>query len=83
MEKAVPDENGASRCVFKEEAIGSEVVIQEKLSSRMNGWSKPLGPSRRYPDDRTLRDLMKTDTPCAGKVVLLAGDFHQILHVIP
>ncbi|OWZ17223.1 Helitron helicase [Phytophthora megakarya] len=33
--------------------------------------------------DRTLRDLMKNDKPFGGKVVLLAGDFRQILPVIP
>lgn len=33
--------------------------------------------------DRTLKSLMKNDKPFGGKVVLLAGDFRQILPVVP
>ncbi|CDF33021.1 unnamed protein product [Chondrus crispus] len=33
--------------------------------------------------DRSLRDLMQTDRPFGGKFVVLAGDFRQILPVVP
>ncbi|CDF36188.1 ATP dependant DNA helicase PIF1 [Chondrus crispus] len=33
--------------------------------------------------DRSLRDLMQTDRPFGGKFLLLAGDFRQILPVVP
>jgi len=32
--------------------------------------------------DRTLRDIMETDKVFGGKVLLLAGDFRQILPVV-
>ncbi|CDF38639.1 unnamed protein product [Chondrus crispus] len=33
--------------------------------------------------DRSLRDLMQTDRPFGGKFLVLAGDFRQILPVVP
>ncbi|CDF40383.1 ATP dependant DNA helcase [Chondrus crispus] len=33
--------------------------------------------------DRSLRDLMQTDQPFGGKFLVLAGDFRQILPVVP
>ena len=33
--------------------------------------------------DRLLRDLMETDEPFGGKVVVLGGDFRQVLPVLP
>ncbi|CDF39089.1 ATP dependant DNA helicase [Chondrus crispus] len=33
--------------------------------------------------DRSLRDLMQTDRPFGGKFLVLAGDFRQILPVLP
>ena len=34
--------------------------------------------------DRTLRDLMgKPECPFSGKIIVLAGDFHQCLPVVP
>jgi hypothetical protein len=33
--------------------------------------------------DRLLQDLMKNQCPFGGKVVILSGDFHQILPVVP
>ena len=33
--------------------------------------------------DHSLRDLMETNTPFGGKVVLFCGDFRQILPVVP
>jgi ATP-dependent DNA helicase PIF1 len=33
--------------------------------------------------DRTLRDLMDNDLPFGGKIMLLTGDFRQILPVVP
>ena len=33
--------------------------------------------------DRTLRDIMQTDSLFGGKIILLGGDFRQVLPVIP
>ncbi|CDF40386.1 ATP dependant DNA helicase [Chondrus crispus] len=33
--------------------------------------------------DRSLRDLMQTDRPFGGKFLVLAGDFRQVLPVVP
>lgn len=33
--------------------------------------------------DRTLRDILKKDTPFGGKVIVFGGDFRQILPVVP
>jgi PIF1-like helicase/Helitron helicase-like domain at N-terminus/Helicase len=33
--------------------------------------------------DRTLQDIMKCDEPFGGKTILLAGDFRQVLPVVP
>jgi hypothetical protein len=33
--------------------------------------------------DRLLRDLMNTDVPLGGKLILLGGDFRQVLPVVP
>jgi len=33
--------------------------------------------------DRTLRDIMQIDAPFGGKLMVLGGDFRQVLPVIP
>ncbi|OWZ03952.1 LOW QUALITY PROTEIN: Helitron helicase [Phytophthora megakarya] len=63
---------GSNRAELLRQA--SRIVLDEAPPMTEHGF---------YAVDRTLRDLMKNDKPFGGKVVLLAGDFRQILPVIP
>ncbi|XP_049410684.1 uncharacterized protein LOC125873897 [Solanum stenotomum] len=33
--------------------------------------------------DRSFRDIMDSDIPLGGKVMVFRGDFHQVLHIVP
>ncbi|RYR09962.1 hypothetical protein Ahy_B05g078409 [Arachis hypogaea] len=76
-----------STCNIKHDSLKAELLIQSSLII----WNEaPMLNKMCFEAlDRTLRDLMsvtdqhKTHQPFGGKVVVLGGDFRQILPVIP
>ena len=48
-------------------------------------WVEALMVNRRALEslDRTFKNIMEVNLPFSGKVLILGGDFHQVLSVVP
>ena len=78
--KAPLQPDATSVCNIKGQSTLAEVIRRAKLII----WDEAPMAHRHLLEalDRTLRDLMDSDLPFGGKVIVLGGDFRQILPVV-
>ena len=73
--------SSSSKCNFKENSGTAEMVKEAKLFV-IDEFT--MGHKDLYETiDRTLKELLGNDLPFGGKVVILGGDWKQILPVVP
>ncbi len=74
-------DKGLLRCRIRAQSDLAELIRQAELIV----WDEAPMMARHVYEavDRTLRDIMQIDAPFGGKLMVLGGDFRQILPVIP